>query len=121
MRVDVNNERHIYADEGKVFRRISDAMVFGNELWLGYTYYLAGELLPEPLWELPEHYEEIEEPVTEETVILSDDVSIEEEVPPVETLSPEPEESIPKPRKVTVADYMALEAQVQELKKIIQG
>lgn len=121
MRVDVNNKRHIYADEGKVFRRISDGIVFSGELWLGYTYYLSGNLLPEPLWELPEHYEEIEEPVTEETVVLSDGISMEEEAPPVETLSLESEDSIPKPRKVTVADYMELEAQVQELKRIIQG
>lgn len=36
-------------------------MIFGKELWLGYTYYLGGELLPEPLYELPEHYEEVDE------------------------------------------------------------
>lgn len=118
MRIDVNNERHLYAEEGKVFRRISDGMVFGNELWLGYTYYLGGELLPEPLWELPEHYEEVEEPVTDEAVLLSDEVVLDEEAPQEAVLTTEP---IPEPRKVTVADYVALEAQVAELKRMLQG
>ena len=54
----------IKADEGKVLRRISDQMIFGKEITLGYTYYIGGKLLSEPLWELPEHYEEIDEPVT---------------------------------------------------------
>ena len=56
----------IKAAEGKVFRRISDGKVFGNEMWLGYTYYLHGQKLDEPLLELPEHYEEIDAP--EDTV-----------------------------------------------------
>ena len=51
----------IKAEEGKVLRRISDQMIFGKEITLGYTYYLDGKLLDEPLWELPEHYEEIDE------------------------------------------------------------
>ena len=53
----------IKAQEGKVFKRISDGMVFGNEITLGYTYYLGGEKLETPLWELPEHYEEIDAPI----------------------------------------------------------
>ena len=53
----------IKASEGKVFRRISDGFIFGNEINLGYTYYLNGEKLEEPLLELPEHFEEIDEPV----------------------------------------------------------
>lgn len=55
----------IKASEGKVFRRISDGFIFGNEINLGYTYYLNGEKLKEPLLELPEHFEEIDEPVME--------------------------------------------------------
>lgn len=51
----------IKASEGKVFKRKSDGMIFGNEITLGYTYYLNGEKLVEPLWELPEHFEEIDE------------------------------------------------------------
>ena len=55
----------IKASEGKVFRRISDGVVFGNEITLGYTYYLNGEKLAEPLWELPEHFAEIDKPEEE--------------------------------------------------------
>lgn len=53
----------IKASEGKVFRRISDGVIFGKEISLGYTHYLNGEKLDEPLLELPEHFEEIDEPV----------------------------------------------------------
>lgn len=58
-------ERIIKASEGKVFRRISDGFIFGKEINLGYTYYLGGKKLEEPLLELPEHFEEIDEPVME--------------------------------------------------------
>ena len=58
-------DRIIKASEGKVFRRISDGFIFGNEVSLGYAYYLNGENLEEPLLELPEHFEEIDEPVKE--------------------------------------------------------
>lgn len=55
----------IKASKGKVFRRISDGFIFGKEINLGYTYYLGGKKLEEPLLELPEHFEEIDEPVVE--------------------------------------------------------
>ena len=58
-------KRVIKASEGKVFRRISDGFVFGNEINLGYTYYLNGKKLDEPLLELAEHFEEIDEPIIE--------------------------------------------------------
>lgn len=58
-------DRIIKASEGKVFRRISDGFIFGNEVSLGYAYYLNSENLEEPLLELPEHFEEIDEPVEE--------------------------------------------------------
>lgn len=64
MEIDELKFKVIKADEGKVLRRISDQMIFGKEVTLGYTYYIGGKLLSEPLWELPEHYEEIDEPVT---------------------------------------------------------
>ena len=54
-------DRIIKASEGKVFRRISDGFIFGKEIHLGYTHYLGGEKLEEPLLELPEHFEEIDE------------------------------------------------------------
>ena len=57
----------IKAEEGKVLRRISDQMIFGKEITLGYTYYIDGKLLDTPLWELPEHYEEIDEVTNDES------------------------------------------------------
>ena len=57
--------RIIKASEGKVFRRISDGFIFGKEINLGYTYYLGGKKLEEPLLELPEHFEEIDESIME--------------------------------------------------------
>lgn len=56
----------IKASEGKVFRRISDGFIFGKEIHLGYTHYLGGKKLTEPLLELPEHFEETDEPVRED-------------------------------------------------------
>ena len=58
--------RIIKASKGKVFRRISDGFIFGNEIHLGYTYYLGGKKLEKPLLELPEHFEEIDESIKEE-------------------------------------------------------
>lgn len=51
----------IIAQEGKIFRRKSDGMLFGKEISLGYTYYINGQKLDNPLLELPEHFEEIDE------------------------------------------------------------
>lgn len=59
-------ERIIKASEGKVFRRISDGFIFGKEINLGYTHYIGGKKLEEPLLELPEHFEEIDELVRED-------------------------------------------------------
>lgn len=67
-------KRVIKASEGKVFRRISDGFVFGNEINLGYTYYLNGKKLDEPLLELPEHFEEIDEPTIEAPNHLREEV-----------------------------------------------
>ena len=61
---------HITAEEGKVFRRISDGFIYGNEIHLGYTHYLNGELLETPLLELPEHFEEVEKPELDNEVEL---------------------------------------------------
>ena len=51
----------IIAQEGKIFRRKSDGMIFGKEISLGYTYYINRQKLDKPLLELPEHFEEIDE------------------------------------------------------------
>ena len=58
-------DRIIKASEGKVFRRISDGFIFGKEIYLGYMHYIGGKKLDQPLMALPEHFEEIDEPVME--------------------------------------------------------
>lgn len=55
----------IYAGLGKTLKRISDGMDFGSEITLGYTHYIGGEKLAEPLWELEEHYERVEIPLAD--------------------------------------------------------
>lgn len=67
--------RTIKASEGKVFRRISDGFIFGKEINLGYTHYLGGEKLEEPLLELPEHFEEIDEPIMEFSGLIREEVN----------------------------------------------
>lgn len=62
MTIDKENNRHIIADEGKVFRRISDQTIFGSEIYLGYTHYLGGVKLNTPKWEVPGDFEEIDAP-----------------------------------------------------------
>ena len=52
----------ITAEEGKVFRRISDGQVFCGEVWLGKAFSLGGGKLETPIQELPEHFEEIDTP-----------------------------------------------------------
>lgn len=62
MKIDKSNSNHLIADTDKVFQRISDNQIFGPEIYLGYTYYLGGKKLNEPLLELPEHFTEIDTP-----------------------------------------------------------
>lgn len=50
---------HIIADEGKVFRRIGTNDIFGEEIWLGYSYYISGVLQNPPHLDTPEDFEEI--------------------------------------------------------------
>lgn len=51
----------LYADEGKVLRRVADNLVVGPEYSLGYTYYIGGQRLPEPKLEVKEDFEELTE------------------------------------------------------------
>ena len=53
------NHRTIWAGIPKKLVRKSDGMDFGNEITLGYTHYLGGKKLDEPLWELEEHYQRV--------------------------------------------------------------
>lgn len=57
---------HIIADAGKVFRRIASGEVFGNELYLGYSYYIGGVLQDPPHLDVPEDFEEIPDTDTDE-------------------------------------------------------
>ena len=49
----------IYADEGKIIRRIADKWEIGTKYTLGSTYYIGGIKLEEPKLEVPEDFEEI--------------------------------------------------------------
>lgn len=52
----------ITAEEGKVFRRKIDGLIFGNEIYLGVDYSTG-----QPREDKEEYYEQIDEPTTEET------------------------------------------------------
>lgn len=56
---------HMIADEGKVFRRIVSQELFGSEIYLGYSYYIGGVLQDPPHKDVPEDFEEIDEPKPE--------------------------------------------------------
>jgi hypothetical protein len=68
MTIDTNDNKHIIADEGKVFKRIEDDLIFGNEIYLGYTWYINGIKLDEPKEEKAEDFEEIDKPEDEEPI-----------------------------------------------------
>ncbi len=122
MKIDELNNNHITAEEGKVLRRISDGQLFGNEIYLGYTYYLSGEKLEEPLLELPEHYEEIDDPADEETILIDENTPLEDtDIEEAITIEDEPKPDIEQKKRITVADYHKLEKQVAMLIQIIGG
>lgn len=50
----------IKAKEGKVFKRIADNKIYGNEVSLGYTYYINNKKLEEPYLETKDDFEEID-------------------------------------------------------------
>lgn len=120
MSIDELNTNHITADEGKVLRRMSDGHLFGREIYLGYTYYLNNEPLPKPLLELPEHFEEINDPEDEATVLLDEETPIIEEVTKVENIPLLAAPAAPaEKQRVTLADYKELERKVEMILKII--
>ena len=95
----------IKAKEGKVFRRIVDKVLFGNEVNLGYLYHLHGVVLKVPVMELPEHFEEIDNPELNEP-LLDEDVDI---------VLEDVEETQPESKRVTLKDYLELEDKVNKL------
>lgn len=64
----------IEAEEGKLLRKISTGRIAGKIVHLGYNYYELGFGLSEPVYELPEHYDEIDEFEGWEEVELIDQV-----------------------------------------------
>lgn len=65
----------IVADEGKVFRRIVDGQIYGKEISLGYSYYIGGVKLVEPHLDVPEDFEQIDEPDKEENLeVMNNDI-----------------------------------------------
>ena len=56
------NGNHIIADEGKVFRRKGTNEIFGEDIYLGYSHYIEGVLQDPPHLDIPEDFEEIDEP-----------------------------------------------------------
>ena len=62
MKVDKSNSKHIIADDGKVFERISDGTNYGKEIYLGYSYFIGGEKLEVPRLDEPEDFREVDEP-----------------------------------------------------------
>lgn len=58
------------ADEGKVFRRKSDGMIYGEEITLGYDYYDAGVGLAYPHAARPEDFEEVDMPDYEAAPVI---------------------------------------------------
>ena len=122
MKIDELNSSHIIAEDGKILKRKSDGLEVGEELYLGYTYYLNGEKLAIPYKEKQDDYEEVDD----ETILLDEEelteVIVEETIEEVNTeeITEEIiEEPINTPRTVTVADVIALEKEVAELKEII--
>jgi hypothetical protein len=114
----------IQAKEGKTFRRISDGFIAGNTLCLGKTYYLAGKLLDEPIDELPEHYEEVDQVVIDEErplVASPDEVTAEIPVETTEIMqeeaAPEQEDVIPKkePVTITVQDIISMQEKIDKI------
>lgn len=62
MRIDENNPKHIIADEGKEFVRVSDNLRFGKEVFLGKTFWENGEKLDEPKEETANDFKEVDAP-----------------------------------------------------------
>lgn len=59
MRTDINDERHIIADEGKHFVRRASQENYGKEIYLGYVHYIGGKRQNPPHYDTPEDFEEV--------------------------------------------------------------
>lgn len=70
MRIEQITTTKIIADEGKIFRRKSDGVMAGEEVYLGYDYYDAGVGLAHPHAARPEDYEEVDMPDYEAAPVI---------------------------------------------------
>lgn len=52
----------IYADFGKVFKRKNHSDIYGDTIYLGYSYYIDGQKLDVPHQDTAEDFEEIDSP-----------------------------------------------------------
>ena len=70
MRIEQMTISKMVAVDGRVFRRLSDGMICGEEITLGYAYYDAGVGLAHPHAARPEDYEDVDMPDYEQPVII---------------------------------------------------
>lgn len=117
MKIDVENNNHITAEDGKIFQRISDNRIMGKEIWLGYTHYLNGAKLDEPLLELSSHFREINEDEVDDTPVITEDnpmpITEEENIGEDENIEWE------NPSTITVGDIVKMKRQIAELQGTI--
>lgn len=62
MKIDPQNPKHIIAEDGKIFRRIVSQEDYGEEIYLGYSYYIGGVLQNPPHLDVYEDFEEVDKP-----------------------------------------------------------
>lgn len=60
------NDNVLYADEGMWLRRKVDRSVYGDKIYLGYTYYINGILQNPPHLDTPADFEEF--PIPEDVI-----------------------------------------------------
>ena len=65
----IQDGNHIIAEKDKVFRRIISGEIYGNEIYLGYSYYIDGVLQDPPHLDVPDDFEEIDTPIEPEDEI----------------------------------------------------
>ena len=71
----------IVANGGKVFKRIVSDEILGEEIWLGYSYYIGGELQDPPHLDVPEDFEEVDAETEVDVQSLGNDINENEVVP----------------------------------------
>lgn len=121
MRTDEHDNKHLIADEGKQLRRVSDGWIAGNEVFLGYSYYLDGKPLDAPLLDRACDFEEVDasidvDNITDETFEAVVDLAEVSEVMPLalqEDLPP-----LQDPAEIRLKDLLVKAfAEIDALKK----